>query len=279
MKPPFIDVPEALTEQPPADRYCDVVLNGGVASGVVYPWALLKLARHYRFKSIGGNSVGAVAAAVLAAAEYGRCNSVEKAFEPLRRMPLELAAEDHGQTQMLRLFQPRRRVWRLFALFLAASRRDGVGKAGARRRGLLFPAMRIYGVWPPLVALLVLLAWAAQSWSATPLSWAVVVMGAMGAAVLAAGVGACRFYGDLAAMAANGYGLCTGRSTTNEEALVEWLHRGVQLSAGRGRDGTHRAGRRHEEGRPHRLTTTHVALWTASITVPSAAPSRVVVHG
>ena len=47
--------PDPLREVPPADQFCDVVLNGGVASGVVYPWALLKLARHYRFKCIGGN--------------------------------------------------------------------------------------------------------------------------------------------------------------------------------------------------------------------------------
>ena len=87
-------IPDRLREEPPADQFCDLVLNGGVASGVVYPWALLELARHYRFKCIGGNSVGAMAAALAAAAEYGRCNGVENAFEPLRRMPLELAELD-----------------------------------------------------------------------------------------------------------------------------------------------------------------------------------------
>ena len=47
--------PDPLCEEPPADRFCDLVLNGGVASGVVYPWALVELARHYRFRNIGGN--------------------------------------------------------------------------------------------------------------------------------------------------------------------------------------------------------------------------------
>ena len=30
-----VEVPEPLTERPPPDRFCDLVLTGGVASGVV----------------------------------------------------------------------------------------------------------------------------------------------------------------------------------------------------------------------------------------------------
>ncbi|QJW85661.1 hypothetical protein HK414_27840 [Ramlibacter terrae] len=74
-----------MRERPPADRYCDLVLNGGVASGIVYPWAIVELARSFRFRRIGGNSVGAMAAALAAAAEYGRCNGNPNAFEVLRQ--------------------------------------------------------------------------------------------------------------------------------------------------------------------------------------------------
>jgi predicted acylesterase/phospholipase RssA len=56
-------------QEPPLDRYCDVVMKGGVTDGVVYPWAVMALAQHYRFQSIGGTSVGAVAAALTAASE------------------------------------------------------------------------------------------------------------------------------------------------------------------------------------------------------------------
>ena len=43
-----------------------------------------------------------------------------------------------------------------------------------------------------------------------------------------------RLLCDVRALAANGYGLCTGKSETpGGEGLVEWLHRGIQLSAGR----------------------------------------------
>src|ERR1700737_2913399 len=51
---------------------CDVVLKGGVTSGIVYPTALCRLAQDFRFKRIGGTSVGALAAAAAAAAEVGR---------------------------------------------------------------------------------------------------------------------------------------------------------------------------------------------------------------
>ncbi len=53
-------------------RFCDVVMKGGVTSGVVYPLAICHLASKYIIKNIGGTSVGAIAAAITAAAEYQR---------------------------------------------------------------------------------------------------------------------------------------------------------------------------------------------------------------
>lgn len=53
------------------EKYCDLVMKGGVTSGIVYPNAVLELAKSYRFKSIGGTSAGAIAAAVTAAAAVG----------------------------------------------------------------------------------------------------------------------------------------------------------------------------------------------------------------
>ena len=54
------------------EETCDIVLKGGITSGVVYPLALVSLSKKYRFSSIGGTSAGAIAAAAAAAAEYGR---------------------------------------------------------------------------------------------------------------------------------------------------------------------------------------------------------------
>jgi len=71
---------------------CDLVLKGGVTSGVVYPQAILALARRYRFCSIGGTSVGAIAAAFAAAAEYARRRGDPGGFERLDARCAELPA-------------------------------------------------------------------------------------------------------------------------------------------------------------------------------------------
>jgi len=233
--------PDPLREHPPADRFCDLVLNGGVASGVVYPWALIELARHYRFKNIGGNSVGAMAAAVAAAAEYGRCHGVDGSFEPLRRFPLDLAKEEGGKAKMLRLFQPSPPVRRLFELFLAAVHwSDGKpGQAPLPRKSLTGKVLGIYGLWLPLMVLVLLVVMTGLAIGTAPVGGVALLLlaalGVLGSVLVAALICALRFYRDLDALARNGYGMCTGRSRVpGEEALVEWLHRGVQLSAGRG---------------------------------------------
>jgi predicted acylesterase/phospholipase RssA len=253
---PVDQPPAPLREVPPADQFCDVVLNGGVASGVVYPWALLELARHYRFKCIGGNSVGAMAAAVAAAAEYGRCNGVADAFEPLRRFPLKLAEEKYGKTKMLRLFQPSRPVRRLFKLFLAlvgshnpeedrsileqAAPKDAAGAESPRkvtRTGLFFRVLWMYRVGLLLAVLLPLVVGIACRVGWSPLVAILALAACLGAVLVALVIGAVLFYRDLGALARNDYGLCTGRSQApDEEGLVEWLHRGIQLSAGRQRE-------------------------------------------
>ncbi len=58
-----------------ARKPCDLVMKGGITSGVIYPQAVLALAKNYCFRSIGGTSAGAIAAAMTAAAEYGRTPS------------------------------------------------------------------------------------------------------------------------------------------------------------------------------------------------------------
>ena len=44
-------------------RTCDIVMKGGITSGVVYPHAICELAKTYRFVQVGGTSAGAIAAA------------------------------------------------------------------------------------------------------------------------------------------------------------------------------------------------------------------------
>ncbi len=84
---------------------CDLVMKGGITSGIVYPPVVLKLAskgeqgKNYRFRNVGGTSAGAISAAIAAAAEYGRENNGFQKFEELRQ---QLAKPDF----LFNLFQP-----------------------------------------------------------------------------------------------------------------------------------------------------------------------------
>jgi Patatin-like phospholipase len=76
---------------------CDLVMKGGITSGVVYPRAAGHLAERYRFRRLGGASAGAIAAAFVAAAEHGR---IRGAFDALDGVPDELGSK------LSTLFQP-----------------------------------------------------------------------------------------------------------------------------------------------------------------------------
>ncbi len=79
---------------------CDMIMKGGVTSGIVYPYAILEIATKYRLKSLGGTSAGAIAAAFAAAAEYARQNGRPEGFLILKQYCDELP-EKLGS-----LFQP-----------------------------------------------------------------------------------------------------------------------------------------------------------------------------
>ena len=66
------------------EKRCDLILKGGITSGVVYPKLILKCAEKYRFHSLGGTSAGAIAAGLAAAAEYNRADG---GFERLAELP------------------------------------------------------------------------------------------------------------------------------------------------------------------------------------------------
>src|SRR5262245_16363051 len=91
---------------------CDLVMKGGITSGIVYPPAVLELAPRYRFRDIGGASAGAIAAALVAAAEYGR---EDGGFDRLREVNHHLSDPDN----LFKLFQPTRAARPAFAALLA----------------------------------------------------------------------------------------------------------------------------------------------------------------
>ncbi|MCS6839557.1 MAG: patatin-like phospholipase family protein, partial [Roseiflexus sp.] len=97
---------------------CDLVMKGGIASGVVYPPAIIELATRYQFVNIGGTSAGAIAAAAAAAAEYGRTipyAGYRSGFQRLDRLRAWLGANEGN---LAGLFQPSPNLKPLFHTLL-----------------------------------------------------------------------------------------------------------------------------------------------------------------
>ena len=100
---------------------CDLVMKGGITSGVTYPKAVCEIARPFQLRSVGGTSAGAIAAAAAAAAEVGR--NVEGAgFARLAQLPERISAVPKGQTNsvLFNLFQPSEGTRPLFRVMTGA---------------------------------------------------------------------------------------------------------------------------------------------------------------
>jgi len=100
---------------------CDLVMKGGVTSGIVYPAAIAAIAGLYRLRSIGGTSAGAIGAAAAAAMELGR----RSGRNPGAATMLASLAGELGKRQpdnkplLLHLFEPDRETAGLFRLLLS----------------------------------------------------------------------------------------------------------------------------------------------------------------
>jgi predicted acylesterase/phospholipase RssA len=214
---------------PTAIEYCDLVMKGGITSGVVYPLAITELSRKYFFKNIGGTSAGAVAAVITAAAEYGRRKGDKAAYDQLSVLPKELGTDN----LLLRLFQPSTAAVRAFRVVLAAMKAKSVFGRIINGSGAL-----VYQFWGwtligtilggaiPLVLFLV---------CGGPVL-AYVVLGAFWVAIIgiavvlvAAGADAVRVTTQ------NGFGFCSGfdRDTKTGPPLTNWLHEKIQMAAGK----------------------------------------------
>jgi len=107
--------PERLATYP---EYCDLVMKGGITSGVVYPAAVYSLHDKHKFRAIGGASAGAIAAGATAAAELGRDSG---GFEKLNGLSTELTRDGFLQG----LFQPAKPMRASFDLLFAIQRKKG----------------------------------------------------------------------------------------------------------------------------------------------------------
>jgi predicted acylesterase/phospholipase RssA len=94
---------------------CDIVMKGGITSGVVYPLAVCQLATRQQLHSIGGSSAGAIAAVAAAAAEYRRGQGSADGFIRVAALPEWLGRNLSG------LFQPAPSTLALYRLVDAAT--------------------------------------------------------------------------------------------------------------------------------------------------------------
>ena len=205
------------------EKICDIVLKGGITSGVVYPLALVSLAEKYRFSNIGGTSAGAIAAVAAAAAEYGR-HTEAAGFDRLARIPDEVGSS------LLSMFQPTPALKPFFDIFVAALKAKtkigrivaitGAAVGGYRQSALL-------GLLPGVVIALIALAiGGGAGFVAFGLLLALtgLVAGVIWRLVKAANT-------DLVE---NDFGLCPGirQPYSSRDGFTDWLARLIDEAAG-----------------------------------------------
>lgn len=238
---------------------CDLIMKGGVTSGIVYPGAIARLARDYRIRSIGGTSAGAIGAAAAAAMEHGLITGKNAAaIADMAGLPAQLSQRTaSGATRLDAMFAADDGLAPIFAAAKHAGKRPG---------GLGTVIERITGGWPrramwtvamasaPWLAVVWALGWlagrngdgAAGMAAAMVLAGGLMVVAALN--IVAAGRDAVQRVladgGRLAGMVAgNGLGLATGMAATGDAIdgsavppLMQWLHDTLQQLSGLGDD-------------------------------------------
>jgi predicted acylesterase/phospholipase RssA len=218
---------------PPHDRYCDLVMKGGITSGIIYPPLACRLSKHYRFKNIGGTSAGAIAAVATAAAEYLRRQDDSKgteAFDKLGKLHEELGSKlpCSSKTKLLSLFQPTPGCHRLFKVLLIS-----MNAGGTWRRVVKILIGFLYAYWPATlisIATAALIVWFGYGAHAAILSSIILLLLLVGIWV----------YLDITRnLVRNNYGMCTGMSGPGckHDALTPWLHELIQDLAGLEKEG------------------------------------------
>lgn len=213
--------------QPPLE--CDLVMKGGITSGVVYPLAVCELAEVYRLRCVGGSSAGAIAAAAAACAELGR---EQGGFTKLAQLPQDMTEIVQGRnSRLFTLFQPQPKMRRLFTTGTAGLGTPG----GARLRAVASAALRSWWGHAAAGAALGLLLILVGFLLGGPAQWVSLVAGLLIAAVGLVGGVAVGLYKDLRQLPAAGFGLCSGAGTkdSDDPALTPWLHETLQNLAGR----------------------------------------------
>ena len=209
-------------------KKCDIVMKGGITSGVVYPGVVCKLAEQYEFCSIGGASAGAIAASLTAAAEYARKKG-RNVFADLAQVPKWLGADSQEArgSNLFNLFQPQPRMSGLFNVATAFLLQGWWRKAAAVLRVLWIETLLGVGLGATVIL------------AAGP-HYGLACLGVFALAALVA-LGFILIFGALGLLFRLSflprchYGFCFGftkRKKNNPVSLVEWLNEKLTAFAG-----------------------------------------------
>jgi predicted acylesterase/phospholipase RssA len=219
-------------EEAARQKKCDIVMKGGITSGIVYPGLICKLAERYQFQSIGGTSAGAIAAALTAAAEYARKKDQglgQDAFSKVGEVPgwLGDSSKVGSGSNLFNLFQPQPEMKVLFQLATAF-----LVQGWARRILLCGKALWL----EILVGLIPLCFFFYLASASSRLRFALSVL--LGAFAFIAGIAAAVIVGIFARairLPSHHYGLCTGYTAEQEgraPSLIGWLNERVNTVSG-----------------------------------------------
>jgi hypothetical protein len=207
---------------------CDLVMKGGVTSGIVYPAAVCEIAHAFNIKSVGGTSAGAIAAALTAAAQYRRIRSQDKPDQEAGYQRLDQIPEFLGKERRLaRLFAPNSETRALF---------DVVARVFSQKHlfDKILSVAVAYQWWAALGALpglrVFIAAWNPHNPGLTVIAYitALLVLAQGGAAAAIAAL----LRDIVKRIPRNYFGLVTGVDGNNEFALCTWLTKELELTAG-----------------------------------------------
>src|ERR1700726_1058072 len=229
-------------------KYCDIVMKGGITSGVVYPGAVAEIAKEFQIRGIGGTSAGAIAAAAAAAAEHGRLTNNTNSFQEFAKLPIFLGRKNpKGVTNLFTFFQPQPKTKRTFNALLGALEAKSAwsGAIGLlRSASFSFPLAVVLGIVPGgiLIALAVTQGTGSLALYSTLVGIGLVVLGPV--FILAV----CFILRFGRVVPKNSFGLCSGMSADSNDngnkgppadgqPLTIWLTKYLNQLAGLDPDG------------------------------------------
>jgi hypothetical protein len=202
---------------------CDVIMKGGITSGVVYPLALTELAQQFRLSQVGGTSAGAIAAAAAAAAEYGR-HVPGRGFVLLAKLPAEV-----GEI-LFDLFQPIPALKPVFDIAVAAIGNDGAATKAMRVIGAALAGFALAAAAGALPGLLIVVAgWWYSNLALALLGVLLLLIG------IIIGVALCLYRAITKGIPDNDFGLCPGKTQPGNSTpgISDWLADTIDEIAGR----------------------------------------------